>query len=81
MITIKIKLNSLLTKIYMNRRQFIQLSAASCCGIFLPSCATNPITDRKQLLIYPEAFINRQSAIFTKILLEEVKLVMIKVQK
>ena len=50
----------------MNRRKFIQLSAASCCGIFLPSCATNPITDRKQLLIYPEAFINRQSAIFYK---------------
>ena len=36
----------------MNRRKFITLSAATCCSMFLPSCATNPVTDRKQLLIY-----------------------------
>ena len=50
----------------MNRRKFITLSAATCCSMFLPSCATNPVTDRKQLLIYPETFINRQSALFYK---------------
>ena len=48
----------------MNRRKFITLSAASCCGIFLPSCKSNPVTDRRQLLIYPESFINKQSALF-----------------
>ena len=50
----------------MNRRKFITLSAATCCSMFLPSCATNPVTDRKQLLIYPETFINKQSALFYK---------------
>ena len=50
----------------MNRRKFIQLGAMGCCGLFIPSCATNPITDRRQLLIYPESFINKQSAIFYK---------------
>ena len=48
----------------MNRRKFITLSAASCCSMFLPNCSTNPVTDRKQLLIYPETFINKQSAVF-----------------
>lgn len=50
----------------MNRRKFITLSAATCCSMFLPSCATNPVTDRKQLLIYPESFINKQSNVFYK---------------
>ena len=62
----------------MNRRKFITLSAATCCSMFLPSCATNPVTDRKQLLIYPESFINKQSNVFYKTLYEEVKLVLIK---
>ena len=50
----------------MNRRKFITLSAATCCSMFLPSCSTNPVTDRRQLLIYPESFINKQSALFYK---------------
>ena len=50
----------------MKRRKFITLSAAPCCSMFLPSCATNPVTDRKQLLIYPESFINKQSNVFYK---------------
>ena len=50
----------------MNRRKFITLTSATCCSMFLPGCKTNPVTDRKQLLIYPETFINKQSAIFYK---------------
>ena len=50
----------------MNRRKFITLSALGCCSLFLPSCKTNPVTDRKQLLIYPETFINKQSSLFYK---------------
>ena len=50
----------------MNRRKFITLSALGCCSFLLPSCKTNPVTDRKQLLIYPETFINKQSELFYK---------------
>ena len=50
----------------MNRRKFLTFSAASCCGFILPGCKTNPVTDRKQLLMYPESFINKQSEIFYK---------------
>ncbi len=50
----------------MNRRKFITFSALGCCSLFLPNCSTNPVTDRKQLLIYPETFINKQSALFYK---------------
>ncbi|MDC0449888.1 M48 family metallopeptidase [Pelagibacteraceae bacterium] len=46
----------------INRRKFIELFGCGCCGLILPSCATVPITERKQLSIYPEATINRQSS-------------------
>jgi len=40
----------------------------SCCGFILNSCATAPITDRKQLKIVPEAKLNAQAAkIFEKV--------------
>ena len=58
----------------MDRRKFITLSAMGCCSLFLPSCATNPVTDRKQLLIYPETFINKQSALFYKNFLRRSKI-------
>ena len=45
-----------------NRRKFIELFGCGCCGLILPSCTTVPITERKQLSIYPEATINRQAA-------------------
>ncbi len=47
----------------INRRKFLGLFGCSCCSLILPSCATVPITDRKQLSIIPEAKINRQAAI------------------
>ena len=46
----------------INRRKFIELFGCGCCGLILPSCTTVPITERKQLSIYPEATINRQAA-------------------
>ena len=46
----------------INRRKFLGLFGCGCCSILLPSCASVPITDRKQLSIIPEATINRQAA-------------------
>ena len=46
----------------MNRRKFITYVGCSCCGIVLNSCATAPITERRQLKIIPEAKLNAQAA-------------------
>ena len=46
----------------IKRRKFIELIGYGCCGLILPSCSTVPITQRKQLSIYPEATINRQAS-------------------
>ncbi len=50
-------------KYNINRRKFLELFGCSCCSIILPSCSTVPITDRKQLAIYPESTINRQASL------------------
>ena len=46
----------------ISRRKFLELFGSSCCGIFVASCATVPITKRKQLTLYPESVVNRQAA-------------------
>ncbi len=46
----------------INRRKFLELFGCSCCGFFTASCGTVPITERRQLTIYPESVINRQAA-------------------
>ncbi len=46
----------------INRRKFLGFIGCSCGGFFLNSCATVPITERKQLSLYPESVINRQAA-------------------
>ena len=46
----------------MNRRKFLNLVGCGCCGYFLTSCGTAPITDRKQLKIIPESTLNAQAA-------------------
>ena len=46
----------------INRRKFLELIGCSCCGYFLSSCGTVPITERRQLTLYPESVINRQAA-------------------
>ena len=67
-INIKIAINNLLFKIIdhtmynINRRKFLGLFGCGCCSLLLPSCATVPITERKQLSIIPEGKINSQAA-------------------
>ena len=52
----------------MNRRKFLTYVGCTCCSLALNSCATAPITDRKQLKLIPEAKLNAQAAqIFEKI--------------
>ena len=46
----------------INRRKFLGFIGCSCGGYFLSSCGTVPITERKQLTIYPEYRINAQAA-------------------
>ena len=46
----------------INRRKFLELFGCSCCGFFTTSCGTVPITQRKQLTIYPESVINNHAA-------------------
>ena len=46
----------------MNRRKFLGYLGCSCCSMFLPSCTTAPITERKQLKIISEAKLNAQAA-------------------
>jgi len=46
----------------INRRKFIELIGCGCCGLILPSCTTVPITNRRQLSIYPEGSINNSAA-------------------
>ena len=47
----------------INRRKFLQIFGCCSCGLVLNSCATAPITDRKQLKLIPEHKINRQASI------------------
>jgi predicted Zn-dependent protease len=52
----------------MNRRKFLSYIGCSCGGFVLNSCATAPITQRRQLKIVPEAKLNAQAAqIYEKI--------------
>ena len=46
----------------MNRRKFLSYVGTGCCGLILNSCATAPITDRRQFKIIPEAKLNAQAA-------------------
>ena len=52
----------------MDRRKFLTYVGCTCCSLALNSCATAPITDRKQLKLIPEAKLNAHAAqIFEKI--------------
>ena len=46
----------------INRRKFLKLFGCGCYSLTLGSCSTVPITERRQLTIYPESVINRQAA-------------------
>ena len=45
----------------INRRKFLGFIGCCTCGLIIPSCATVPITERRQLSILPESYINRQA--------------------
>ncbi len=52
----------------MDKRLFLQFLGCGCISIGVSSCATVPITDRKQLKLIPEAKLNAQAAqIYEKI--------------
>ena len=52
----------------MNRRKFLSYIGCGCGAFVLNSCTSAPITERKQLKIYPEASLNKQAAeIYEKI--------------
>ena len=52
----------------MNRRKFLSYVGCGCCGLILNSCATAPITERRQLKIISESKLNAQAAaIFEKV--------------
>ena len=52
----------------MNRRKFLGYMGCGCCSIMLPSCATAPITERRQLKLINEAKLNAHaSKIYEKI--------------
>ena len=46
----------------MNRRNFIYLLGCGCMSIGMHSCASVPITERKQLKIIPESHLNAKAA-------------------
>ena len=46
----------------INRRKFLGYFGCGCCSLFLSSCSTVPITERKQLSLIPESRINAQAA-------------------
>jgi predicted Zn-dependent protease len=46
----------------MDRRKFLTFAGCSCCSLIFNSCATAPITERKQLKLIPESKLNAQAA-------------------
>ena len=57
---------------HINRRKFLGYIGCGCCSLFLPSCTTTPITERKQLSLISETKLNAQAAaIYEKIKLKE----------
>ena len=46
----------------MNRRKFLNIVGCCSCSYIINSCASVPITDRKQLSLIPEAKLNAQAA-------------------
>ena len=45
----------------INRRKFLELIGCCTCGLIIPSCSTVPITERRQLTLLPESYINRHA--------------------
>ena len=45
----------------INRRKFLRFVGCCSCGLLISSCSTVPITERKQLTILSENYINKQA--------------------
>ena len=45
----------------INRRKFLELIGCCTCGFIITSCSTVPITERRQLSLLPESYINRHA--------------------
>ena len=58
----------------INRRKFLGLIGCCTCGLIIPSCATAPITERRQLKILHESYINRQAFQLYEIVKKKTKL-------
>ena len=59
----------------MDRRKFLTYMGCGCCNLMFTSCATTPITDRKQLKLIPEAKLNAQAAQIYEKIKEKEKLI------
>ena len=59
----------------MNRRNFIKYIGCGCGGFLLNSCASAPITKRKQLKLIPESKLNAQAAQIYEKVKEKEKLI------
>ena len=59
----------------INRRKFLGLFGCGCCSVFLPSCTTVPITERKQLSIISDVRINKQAALAYEKFKSKIKLI------
>jgi len=46
----------------MNRRKFLSYMGCCCSGFLISACSSTPITERKQLRIYPESVLNAKAA-------------------
>ena len=58
----------------MNRRKFLTYIGCGCCSLALNSCATAPITERRQLKLVSEAKLNAQAAIIYEKVKEKEKM-------
>ena len=58
----------------MNRRKFLSYMGCSCCSLVLPSCATAPITERRQLKLINEAKLNAHASIIYEKIKEKEKM-------
>ena len=46
----------------INRRKFLEIFGCCTCSLMITSCATAPITERRQLKLLPEHTLNKQAA-------------------
>ena len=58
----------------MNRRDFLGSCLGCCLSFALTGCTSTPVTNRKQLSIYPDSVINKQASLMYKRMIQRSKL-------